>query len=103
MHMNAAHLHLHAAICKSVAAGNTFTAIEIRNECHLLAFFKSADVINLHQLTGKFMTQYSWIFEIRLRAFECVKVCAANADAFYFYYCLAGLQFRHSCFGIIEL
>ena len=82
--MYATHLHFCATICFPFTAGDTFTAIEIRNKRNGFSYFKTRSIIKLHQFPCQFVTQNAWIIEVRLRAFKSVKIRSTNSYSFYF-------------------
>jgi hypothetical protein len=54
--MNTTYFYVGAAIGKTGTTGNTFSAIEIRDEGNSLAYFKTGDTVKLDQLTCQLMT-----------------------------------------------
>src|SRR6185312_9223996 len=85
VYVYAADFYTRAAIGFSVAAGDTMSAVEVRDDCHGLAWLEAWGLIEVDEIAGQLVAEDTGIFKIGLCAFEGMQVGAADADAFYFY------------------
>jgi hypothetical protein len=102
VHVDTGDLQRAATIGFTRTTRNAGPVIIIRDDGNGLAGLEARRLIEVDEVTGQFMTQDTGVLEIRLCAFEGVKVGAADADAFDLYDRMAGSRQRCFRFAISE-